>query len=102
MNEWSPDDLLKALTLLGAAFAFPVGLIQYRRGQRWKRAEWVAQEMKSLFGDPVVQAVFLMMDWGSRRIALYPDLKRTSEPPSTKHSTASSAFTPMLKPVSWN
>jgi hypothetical protein len=38
-------------------------LLQYRRAQRWKRAEWVAQEMKSLFADPLVQAALLLIDW---------------------------------------
>src|SRR4051812_35100953 len=70
--EWKPDDYLKLLVLVGAAVAFAVGLAQYRRGQQWKRAEWVAQEMKALFGDPVVQAALLMIEWGGRRIPLYP------------------------------
>jgi hypothetical protein len=35
--------------------------------------------MKSLFGDPVVQAALLMIDWGSRRIPLYPDRQAESE-----------------------
>jgi hypothetical protein len=29
--------------------------------------------MKSLFGDPIVQAALMMIEWGSRRIPLYPD-----------------------------
>jgi hypothetical protein len=77
--EWKPDDLLKALVLLGAVLAFIVGLVQYRRAQHWKRVEWVAQEMKGLFGDPVVQAALQMFEWGSRRIPLYPDRKEESE-----------------------
>jgi hypothetical protein len=76
LSQWTPDDLLKAIALLGAALAFIVGLVQYRRAQHWKRAEWVAQEMKGLFGDPVVQAAFLMIDWGSRRILLYPEREK--------------------------
>jgi len=79
MGEWKADDYLKLLVLLGAAMAFIVGLAQYRRAQHWKRVEWVAQEMKSLFGDPIVQAAFLMIDWGSRRIPLYPDRQAESE-----------------------
>jgi hypothetical protein len=79
LSEWKPDDLLKALILLGAALAFIIGLAQYRRAQQWKRVEWVAQEMKSFFGDPVVQAAWLMIDWGSRRIPLYPDRQAESE-----------------------
>jgi hypothetical protein len=79
MGDWKPDDLLKVLILLGAAVAFIAGLVQYRRAQHWKRVEWVAQEMKSLFGDPIVQAALLMFDWGSRRIPLYPDRQAESE-----------------------
>jgi hypothetical protein len=79
VGEWKPDDVLKLLILLGAATAFLVGLAQYRRAQHWKRVEWVAQEMKSLFGDPVVQAALLMIDWGSRRVPLYPDRQAESD-----------------------
>ena len=79
LSDWKPDDILKTIALFGAALAFVVGLAQYRRAQHWKRAEWVAQEMKSFLGDPIVQAVFLMFDWGSRRIALYPDRKEESD-----------------------
>jgi len=73
MTWRDPDNILKALALLGAAAAFIAGLLQYQRAQQWKRAEWVAQEMRELFDDPLVQAVLLMIDWGERRIPLYPD-----------------------------
>src|SRR6185295_20218314 len=79
LSQCKLDDLLKALALLGAAIAFGSGLFQYRRAQQWKRAEWVAQEMKLLFGDPRVQAALLMIDWGSRRIPLYPDRENVSD-----------------------
>ena len=79
LSAWKPDDLLKAIALVGAALAFIIGLAQYRRAQHWKRAEWVVQEMKGLFGDPVVQAVFLMIDWGSRRVALHPGREQESD-----------------------
>jgi len=77
--SWEPGDVLKALALIGAAIAFGIGLLQYRRAQQWKRAEWIAQEMKQLVGDPIVQAVLLMIDWGSRRIPLYPDRDNEAE-----------------------
>ena len=70
VTDWTPDDLLKAIALVGAAGAFVVGLFQYRRAQQWKRAEWVAQEMKTLFADSLVQAVSLMIDWGARPVQL--------------------------------
>jgi hypothetical protein len=73
LSEWKPDDLVKAIAILGAAVAFIIGLVQYKRAQQWKRAEWVAQEMKNLFEDPIVKAALMMIEWGSRRILLYPD-----------------------------
>jgi hypothetical protein len=79
LGEWKPDALLQALILLGAALAFIIGLVQYRRAQHWKRVEWVAQEMKGLFSDPIVQAALRMFEWGSRRIPLYPDRKEESD-----------------------
>ena len=79
LEQWKPDEILKAVALAGAVVAFVVGLLQYRRGQQWKRAEWVAQEMKQLFGDPVVQATLLMIDWGSRRVPLFPDRAKPEE-----------------------
>ncbi len=78
-DKWQPEDLLKAIALVGAAIAFAIGLGQYRRAQQWKRAEWVAQEMKQLFSDPIVQAALLMIDWGSRQILLYPDREKIEE-----------------------
>jgi hypothetical protein len=79
LNHWTPEDLLKAIALTGAAIAFAIGLAQYRRAQQWKRAEWVAQEMKQLFSDPTVQAALLMIDWGSRQILLYPEREKIED-----------------------
>ena len=70
---WTLDDFLKVIALVGGVITFAIGLAQYRRTQQWKRAEWVAQEMKQLFADPIVQAALLMIDWESRSILLYPD-----------------------------
>jgi len=74
MPTWlTVDIILKALAMAGAALAFLIGLKQYRRAQQWKRAEWVAQEMKELLADPLVHAVTLMIDWESADVPLYPD-----------------------------
>ena len=39
------DLLLKITAPLGATVVFLIGLWQYRQGEAWKRAEWVAQEI---------------------------------------------------------
>ena len=73
------EDILKVIALVGAGIAFFSGLFQYRRGQKWKRVEWVAQEMKQLFSDRKVQAALLMLDWGDRYVTLNPDAILESE-----------------------
>lgn len=82
MSDWfmklTPEDQLKAVALVGASLAFIIGLIQYRRAQTWKRTEWVAQEMDSFFNDWRVAAALRMIDYGERRIELYPSRKNES------------------------
>jgi hypothetical protein len=65
-------DELNALALVGGVVAFVVALYQYRVAQRWKRAEWVATEMRSFLDDPWVRVACSMVDWGSRRVHLPP------------------------------
>jgi hypothetical protein len=74
-----PEYQLKAVALFGASIAFIVGLLQYRKTQSWKRAEWVAEEMTGFFGDPKVRAALCMIDWGARRVQLYPERKTVEE-----------------------
>lgn len=64
------DACLKTLALLGAAVAFAVGLFQYRRAQAWKKAEFLAGEMKDFFENLRVQRALLLIDWGVREIDL--------------------------------
>jgi hypothetical protein len=68
-----PPDQLKAVALVGVSIAFVVGLFQYRKSQRWKRAEWVAQEMQAFFSDPAVNSALRLLDWSTRRVDLFPD-----------------------------
>lgn len=81
MIEWftalGPSDQLRAITFLGAAIAFSIGLVQYMRTQVWKRTEWVAEEMESFFNDWRVMVALRMIDYGERRLEFYPT--RTEE-----------------------
>lgn len=65
------DYWLKLIGGLGAGAAFIVGLMQYRKGEHWKRTEFLATQMKEFFADPVIQNVLTMVDWGPRRIDLF-------------------------------
>ena len=75
----NPEEKFKVIALFGAVLAFVVSLLQYRKAQRWKRAEWVAQEMQAFFNDPAVNSALKMLDWGSRPIELYPQRKREAD-----------------------
>lgn len=76
-TELTVENQLRAAALVGAATAFVIGLLQYRKAQRWKRVEWIAKEMDAFFADNKVALALKMIDWGSRRIELHPN--RTNE-----------------------
>jgi hypothetical protein len=65
-------DWWKLVGLSGAAIAFLAGLQQYRSAQQWKRAEFVANEMKELQGDTKATMALSMIDWESRDFKLKP------------------------------
>ena len=46
------------------------GLLQYRRAELWKRAEFLAGEMKTFFADQPIAQALTMVDWTARRINL--------------------------------
>lgn len=51
--------------------AFVAGYMKYSRGQAWKRAEFLAQEMKDLLSDPEAATALTMIDWAVRKLRLY-------------------------------
>jgi hypothetical protein len=48
--------------------AFIIGLWQYRKGQKWKRAEFVADLIEKFESQPKVKNTMMMLDWNSRDI----------------------------------
>ena len=62
--------ILSIVGYAGAAIAFLIGLQQYRRGEYWKRSQFLAQEMKEFFADSRVENTRMMIDWGVRDIPL--------------------------------
>jgi hypothetical protein len=63
---------LTLAALSGGCLAFLAGLVQYRHAQRWKRAEFVANEMKEFKADTLVRNALLLLDWNERAIELFP------------------------------
>ncbi len=46
---------------------------QFRRNEQWKRAEFVAKEIKEFELDDCVINAMYMIDWGERRINLFQE-----------------------------
>ena len=65
------EHVLSLLGVGGTAFALVFGFFQYRKADQWKRAEFIAKEMKEFFENADVQNVLLMIDWAPRRINLF-------------------------------
>jgi hypothetical protein len=57
--------------IVGAAFAFWIGLRQYRKSEVWKRLEFVAAEMKVFYQDTAVRTAMSMLDWRKKEMALF-------------------------------
>ncbi|MBM3739352.1 MAG: hypothetical protein FJW39_26580 [Acidobacteria bacterium] len=57
------------LTLSGAIVAWR----SFLGAERWKKAEFLAREMKDFFSDEKVRRALLMVDWGGRAIKLLDD-----------------------------
>ena len=56
--------------VLAASLLFVIAVSTYYRTERWKRAEFLAHEMKEFFAISRVQKAMLLIDWGERRINL--------------------------------
>lgn len=64
--------------LVGTAAALVFGFRQYRRSEQWKRAEFVAREMKDFLGEPRVRLALTLCDWGEREVNLLEPTKTDS------------------------
>jgi hypothetical protein len=57
---------------IGAISAFGFAIFQYRKSAKWKKLEFIANEVKEFESDPVIRNALLMIDWGERKINLDP------------------------------
>lgn len=67
------NNLLAVIGTIAAFISFTLGLDQYIEGQKWKRAEFVAQEVKEFEQNNTMQNVFKLIDYGERKINLSMD-----------------------------
>jgi hypothetical protein len=62
--------LVSTVALVGTAVAAIIAIRTFRRTEQWKRAEFLANEMKEFLDDRNVRNALLLIDWGSRQITL--------------------------------
>lgn len=67
------------LGVFGGLVGFGVGLWQYARAQAWKRAEFVAKEIREFESLHPVRVVLRMLDWNERDFELHPDAEDPDE-----------------------
>jgi hypothetical protein len=58
---------------VGSFVVFSIGVSTYLRNEKWKRAEFLANEMKEFFGTPRVRKALFLIDWGARGLQLLED-----------------------------
>ena len=61
---------LEILKLFGAGAAFLLALFQYTKAQKWKRKEYVSNQMEKFFQNPDVILSMQMLDWLERPLTL--------------------------------
>jgi len=62
--------IVSIVGLVGTLLVGLLALRSYLRGEKWKRAEFLAKEMKEFFDDTRVEKALLLIDWGQRTVAL--------------------------------
>src|SRR5262245_27774775 len=62
--------VVSTIGLVGTFVAAVVAVRTYIRTERWKKAEFLAREMKEFFEKDRVQNALTLIDWGARYVSL--------------------------------
>lgn len=65
------EHVLGAIGLIATLSTAIFGIIQYRRAQKWKRLEFVANEINEFESDRDIRNAKYMLDWEEKYIELY-------------------------------
>ena len=71
IESWTFDDIAKLLTLIFGGLGLVKALFEYTKAQKWKKAEFLAKEVKDFYADKSVQRALLMLDWNIIPIPLF-------------------------------
>lgn len=73
------DGLIDTMAAVVVALAAAFGVVQYFRGERWNREEFVAGLIKEFEAEPLVQRALTALDWSARKIDLFPERRLPRE-----------------------
>ena len=73
MINFKPIEIGDVIKLLGALIVFIIGIYQYVLAQKWKRREFIAQQMKEFEADADVRIMMRIFDWTERTVFLPSD-----------------------------
>jgi hypothetical protein len=62
------DVFLAVITMAGAAVAFFIGWMQWRRGQEWQRAEQLDKFIRQFESDELLKLATVVLDWKDRAV----------------------------------
>ena len=53
-----------------SALTIMMGIYQYAKAQKWKKAEFVSKEIKEFYDDFDIKRAFVLLDWNSNELVL--------------------------------
>ncbi len=65
--------IISIVGVIVASIAGIIGVRTYVQNDEWKRAEFLAKEMKEFFGNERVRTALTLIDWGARYVKLLDD-----------------------------
>jgi hypothetical protein len=68
-------DAFSSLGAIGGLIIFAFAVYQYRRGETWKKSEFIAKLYRDFLDDVDCQRAMWMLDWGDRQINFGTDEK---------------------------
>lgn len=69
----TPTNWITLVGVISSLSAFLAGLLQYIKAQKWKRAEFVAKEIKEFESNHTIQIAMQMLDWNARKFKLFQE-----------------------------
>jgi hypothetical protein len=80
------DIYWKLITATAGLFVFFRGIFLFRNAQRWKKSEFLANEMKAFFDHPDIKIILQILDYAVTTIPLPAKIKSTNTEYTVSHA----------------